>query len=71
MPVVSNTLTQSVQADGRISYTLRLFDQNGTEVLLDGGLLPANFDVAALVASRIVDKDIQLAEDEFRAIVGL
>jgi hypothetical protein len=70
MPIVTHTIEQSTQPDGRISYVLRLYDQDGTE-RLSTGLLPAGFDVAALVAARIVQTDDQLAEDEFRALVGV
>jgi primosomal protein N' len=71
MPVVTNELTQNTQADGRISITLRLFDQDGTEVLATAQLLPAGIDVQAWLANRIFEIDTQLAENEFRAIVGL
>lgn len=70
MPIVSHTLQQSTQPDGRISYVLRMYDQDGTE-RMQGGLLPAGFDTAALVAFKIAEADQQLAEDEFRALVGL
>jgi hypothetical protein len=69
MPIVTHTVEQSVQADGRISYVLRLYDQDGTE-RLSTGLLPAGFDVAALVSARIAQADEQLAEDEFNSLVG-
>ena len=69
MPIVTHTIQQSVQADGRISYVLRLYDQDGTE-RLSTGLLPAGFDVAALVSARIAQADEQLAEDEFNSLVG-
>jgi hypothetical protein len=70
MPIVNHTLEQSTQTDGRISYILRLYDQDGTE-RLQTGLLPAGFDTAALVAQRIAEADVQLAEDEFRALIGI
>lgn len=70
MPIVSHTLEQSTQADGRISYTLRMYDQDGTE-RLSAGLLPAGFDTEAFLALRIVEADEQLAEEEFRVLVGL
>ena len=70
MPIVNHSLEQSTQADGRISYILRLYDQDGTE-RLQTGLLPAGFDTAALVAQRIAEADVQLAEDEFRALIGI
>lgn len=70
MPIVNHTFESSTQADGRISYVLRMYDQDGTE-RLQTGLLPANFDTAAFIALRIAEADVQLAEDEFRALVGL
>ena len=70
MPIVSNTIEQNTQADGRISYVLRMYDQDGTE-RMQVGLLPAGFDVSAFIQTRIAEADVQLAEDEFRATVGL
>lgn len=70
MPIVTHTMQENVQADGRIAYTLRMYDQEGAEYL-QVGLLPANFDTAAFVALRKAEQDVQLSEDEFRAIVGL
>ena len=70
MPIVTNTFTQNVLPDGRISYVLRMYDQEGTERLVTG-LLPAGFDTAGFVQAKIIDADIQLAEDEFNALVGL
>ena len=70
MPIVNHNITQSIQADGRISYVLRMYDQDGTE-RLQVGLLPAGFDTAAFVQSRIAEADVQLAEDEFKALLGL
>ena len=69
MPILTHTIATNVQPDGRISYVLRMYDQDGTERLLTG-LLPAGFDVAAFVQTRIVEADVQLAEDEFRALIG-
>lgn len=70
MPIVTHTFESNVQVDGRISYVLRLYDQDGTE-RLSTGLLPANFDTTAFIAARKAEADVQLAEDEFRAIVGI
>lgn len=70
MPIVNHTLEQSTQTDGRISYTLRMYDQDGTE-RLSAGLLPAGFDMTAFVTGRIAEADVQLAEDEFQALLGL
>lgn len=70
MPIVTHTFQQSTQIDGRISYVLRMYDQDGTERLL-AGLLPAGFDTSAFITNKIAETDVQLAEDEFRALVGL
>ncbi len=70
MPIVTHTFANTVQPDGRISYVLRLYDQDGTE-RMTAGLLPAGFDVSAFVQTRIAEADVQLAEDEFSALVGL
>lgn len=70
MPIVTHTLHESTQSDGRISYVLRMYDQDGNE-RMQAGLLPAGFDTAGLVALRIAETDQQLAEDEFNALVGL
>ena len=70
MPIVNHTFQSSTQVDGRISYVLRMYDQDGTERVLVG-LLPAGFDTAAFVQNKIAEADVQLAEDEFRALVGL
>lgn len=70
MPIISHTLQSNTQADGRISYVLRMYDQDGTE-RMTVGLLPAGFDLAAFVTMRIAEADVQLAEDEFRTLVGL
>jgi hypothetical protein len=70
MPIVNHDLQQSTQADGRISYVLRMYDQDGTE-RMQAGLLPAGFDMSAFVIARIAEADVQLADDEYRALVGL
>jgi hypothetical protein len=70
MPIVTNTFVQNTLPDSRISYVLRMYDQEGTERLVTG-LLPAGFDTAAFIQAKIVDADIQLAEDEFNTLVGL
>jgi len=70
MPIVTNTFTYTTQADGRMSYVLRMYDQDGTE-RMQVGLLPAGFDTAAFIVARYAETDVQLAEDEFRATVGL
>lgn len=68
MPIVTHTWTANTQADGRISYVLRMYDQDGEEKMAVG-LLPAGFDTAAFIALRIAEADVQLAEDEFRQLI--
>lgn len=70
MPIVSHTWSAGTQADGRISYVLRMYDQDGTE-RLQTGLLPADFDTTSFISMRKAEADVQLAEDEFRALTGL
>jgi hypothetical protein len=70
MPIVQNTFTQNILPDGRISYVLRMYDQEGNERLVTG-LLPADFDTGAFIQAKIIDADIQLAEDEFNTLVGV
>jgi hypothetical protein len=70
MPIVTHTLQTSTQADGRVHYILRMYDQDGTE-RLQTGLVPAGFDLTAMVNMRIVEADEQLAQDEFNALVGV
>lgn len=69
MPIVSNTLQSTTQADGRISYVLRMYDQDGTEYT-QAGFAPAGFDIDGLVTRRIAETDQQLAEQEFAALIG-
>ena len=69
MPIVTNTFESNTQPDGRISYVLRMYDQDGTE-RMSVGLLPAGFDTAAFVQNKIAEADVQLAEDEFNALIG-
>ena len=70
MPIITHTFESSTQADGRISYVLRMYDQDGTE-RMQVGLLPAGFDTASFIMLRKAETDVQLAEDECRATVGL
>lgn len=71
MPIVQHTIETQAQPDGRLSYTLRLYDQEGSERRTAVGLLPAGANVQAFVSAKILETDEQLAEDEFRALVGL
>lgn len=70
MPIVSSTTETNVQADGSLSVLVRLYDQDAREYMQQF-FAPAGFNVATKVAAMIAELDVQLAEDEFRALVGL
>jgi hypothetical protein len=70
MPIVSHTLESSLQANGSSNVTVRMYDQDATEYM-QGFNAPAGFNIAGKVSSMIVERDIQLAENEFQALVGL
>jgi hypothetical protein len=70
MPIVSSTTETNVQADGSLSVLVRLYDQDAREYMQQF-FAPAGFNVAAKVAAMTAELDVQLAEDEFRALVGL
>lgn len=69
MPIVSNTVSTSVQANGSSQNVVRLYDQDGREYM-QTFFAPSGFDVAARVTSMIAEMDVQLAESEFEALVG-
>ena len=68
MSIVNHTITAIPQQSGQISYTLLMFDQDGNSYE-SVGELPAGTDIPAFVASRIEQRNEQLAADEFEAIV--
>ena len=70
MPIVSNTLEASIQANGSTSNVLRMYDQDGTEYT-QVFYAPAGFNVQAKIDNTIVALNEQLAESEFQALVGL
>jgi hypothetical protein len=69
MSIVNHTLSQIVQPNGRISYTLMMFDQDGNS-WESVGELPAATDVDAFVAARIAARNDQLAFEEAEAIIN-
>lgn len=69
MPIVSHNLQSTVQANGSISYVLRMYDQDATEYT-SAGFAPANFDMQGLVNMKIAQQDEALAEQEFQQLVG-
>lgn len=70
MPIVSHDIQSTVQANGSISYVLRMYDQDATEYT-QAGFVPANFDLQALVNLKIAQTNESLAEQEFNQLVGL
>lgn len=70
MPIVSNTIESSAQADGSLSVVVRLYDQDAREYT-STFFAPAGYNVQAKVNIMIAELDDQLALDEFNALVGL
>lgn len=69
MSIISHTITTIPQPSGKLSYTLMMFDQLGNSYERVGEL-PAGTDVTAFVATVIVERDLQLAEEEFQRIIN-
>jgi hypothetical protein len=69
MPIVTHTLSSVAQANGSISYVLRLYDQDGSEYT-SAGYVPAGFSLDTLVMNKIAETDQFLAENEFNVLVG-
>lgn len=69
MSIISHTIKTTVQPSGTTSYTLMMFDQDGRSYERVGEL-PAGTDVTAFVAAAIVERNEQLAADEFLAILS-
>jgi len=70
MPIVSNTLQSTTQADGSTNNVLRMYDQDGKEYTQVFWAPPA-FNVQTKVDNTITELNVQLAEQEFAALVGL
>lgn len=70
MPIVSNTVQSTTQADGSLSVVVRLYDQDAREYT-SSFFAPAGFNVTAKVQTMTAEMDEQLAADEFAALVGL
>ncbi len=70
MPIVTHTIQSTVQANGSISYVLRMYDQDATEYT-SAGFAPPGFDLDAFVQLKIAQTNESLAEQEFNALVGL
>jgi hypothetical protein len=70
MPIVSNTVQSTTQADGSLSVVVRLYDQDAREYT-NSFFAPAGFNVDAKVQTMIAGMDEQLATDEFNALIGM
>ena len=70
MPIVSSTTASTTQADGSLSVTVRLYDQDAKEYT-QSFFAPAGFNVTAKVQTMTNELNEQLAQDEFAALVGL
>lgn len=70
MPIVSNTVQSTTQADGSLSVVVRLYDQDAREYTQQF-FAPAGFNVQAKVTTMTAELNEQLAQSEFEQIVGL
>lgn len=70
MPIVSNTVQSTTQADGSLSVVVRLYDQDGREYT-QSFFAPAGFNVTAKVNTMSAELSEQLAQAEFETLVGL
>lgn len=70
MPIVNHITEQSAQANGGANVTIRMYDQDAQEYT-QAFYAPPDFDIAGKVAATIGELNVQLAENEFRALVGL
>lgn len=71
MPITQSSHTVNTQADGSLSVAVSLFDQDAREYGPTTFPAPAGFNIQAKIALMIAEMDEQLAQDEFRALVGL
>lgn len=69
MPIVSQIIESTTQANGSTSNVIRLYDQDGSEYM-QSFFAPAGFDVNARVIAMRAEMDEQLAQSEFEALVG-
>lgn len=69
MPIVSQQIEDSIQADGSHSVVVRFYDQTG-QVYMQSFHLHAGGDIDSVVNLRKADMDVHLAEMEFEALVG-
>lgn len=70
MPIVSNTVQSTTQADGSLSVVVRLYDQDAREYTQQF-FAPPGFNVDAKVQTMTTELNEQFAIDEFNALLGL
>jgi len=70
MPIVSNTVQSTTQADGSLSVVVRLYDQDAREYM-SSFFAPEGFNVEGKVTTMTAEMDEQLATSEFENMVGL
>lgn len=70
MPIVTQQVTSTEQANGSSNVVVRLWDQDATEYLQTFNA-PAGFDINGKVSLIIAELNEQLAVNEFQALVGL
>ncbi len=69
MPVVTNTLQSSTNADGSTNNVLRLYDQDGKEYT-QTFWAPPGFNLQTKVDVVIVELNEHLATAEFETLIG-
>jgi hypothetical protein len=70
MPIVTNSLQSTTQADGGTNNVLRMYDQDGIEYL-QSFYAPAGFNLQTKVDNTISGLNEQLATSEFQSLIGL
>ena len=70
MPITTNNIQTTTQADGGTNNVLRMYDQDGVEYM-QSFYAPAGFNLQTKIDNTIAGLNEQLAEAEFQALVGL
>jgi hypothetical protein len=70
MPITNQLVESTTQADGSLSVTVRLYDQDAREYT-QSFFAPAGFNVSGKVSTMITELNEQLAQSEFESTVGL
>ena len=70
MPIVSNNVQSTTQADGSLSVVVRLYDGDAREYT-SSFFAPPGFNVVSKVQTMTAEMNEQLAQGEFESMVGL